>query len=57
MVGIPPYFDKDKIKLFENIKKGSFKLPNYFSDEAKDLIKKLLIRNPLKRLGAVKDAE
>lgn len=27
LVGVPPYFDTDKAKLFENIKSGPLKLP------------------------------
>ena len=57
LVGIPPYFSNNKEQLFENIKKGPLKLPHNISADAKNLIISLLNRNPLKRLGARKDAE
>lgn len=52
LVGIPPYFSNDREILFNNIKYGSLKIPKNISDSAKDLIIRLLERNPLKRLGA-----
>jgi serine/threonine protein kinase len=36
--------------LFLRIKKGKFFMPNYISDEAKDLINKMLQPLPLKRI-------
>lgn len=36
--------------LFQRIKKAKFYMPNYISDEAKDLITKLLQPLPLKRI-------
>lgn len=41
-----------RTKLFENIRSGKLLLPPYLSEEAKDLIVKLLERNPERRLGA-----
>ena len=37
--------------MFQNIKEGSLKFPLYLSEEAKDLIKKLMHRTPRARLG------
>lgn len=51
LVGQPPYFDRTKTKLFQNIQNGVLKLPAHLSVEAKDLIVRLLERNPSKRLG------
>lgn len=56
LVGIPPYFSAKKEELFENILKAPLKLPRSISEEAKDLLKKLLNRNPANRLGATGDA-
>lgn len=36
----------------DNIINGALKLPRGLSDEARDIILKLLSRNPLNRLGA-----
>jgi serine/threonine protein kinase len=37
--------------------RGPLKIPKSMSNNAKDLIKKLLCRDPRKRLGANKDSE
>ena len=52
LVGVPPYFDTNRDQLYYNIKSGPLKLPNFLSEDAKDIIKKLLDRNPKARLGA-----
>jgi len=39
-------------QLYENIKSGPLKLPNFLTNEARDLIIQLLNRNPAKRLGS-----
>jgi len=53
LCGVPPYFTQDPDKLYENIKSGPLKMPNNrFSKECSHLLTKLLIRNPLERLGA-----
>ena len=53
LVGITPYFSKDKDELFDNIINGKLKLPRTISAEVKNLIICLLNRNPMKRLGAI----
>lgn len=58
VVGIPPYFSSNKDQMFKNIKSGPLRMPERLSKDAKDLIIKLLNKNPSKRLGAgKKDAE
>jgi serine/threonine protein kinase len=52
LVGVPPYFNTEKKKLFENIQSGPLKIPNNMSQGAKSLILLLLNRNPGKRLGS-----
>lgn len=54
LVGIPPYYSNNKEQLYANIQNGPLKLPNYLSDEARNLLISLLNRNPYKRLGAGK---
>ena len=49
---MPPYYAKDREKLFNTIKSEQVKLPNYLSKEAKDLLNKLFIKDPEKRLGS-----
>ena len=52
LVGVTPYFSKDKDELFDNIINGKLKLPRTISKEVKNLIICLLNRNPTKRLGS-----
>lgn len=58
LVGIPPYFSSNKDQMFKNIKSGPLRMPERLTKDAKDLIIKLLNKNPSKRLGAgKKDAD
>lgn len=58
LVGVPPYFNTDKSKLFENIQQGPLKIPHTMTPAARTLILSLLNRNPTKRLGSgPRDAE
>lgn len=54
--GEPPFFDEDNFELFEKIKKCQYSMENpiweHVSEEAKDLIRKLLVVEPNKRLSA-----
>ena len=43
--------------MFENIKGMHLSIPAFVSAQAKDLISKLMCRNPKKRLGTVNGAE
>jgi calcium/calmodulin-dependent protein kinase I len=56
LCGFPPFYDEDNDKLFEIIKSGNFDFPSPYwdtvSDNAKDLIKKLIILDPSQRLTA-----
>ncbi len=54
--GYPPFHDDDQKELFKRIKAGVYEFhPQYWSgvtEEAKDLIRKLLVVNPAERLTA-----
>jgi len=56
LCGFPPFYEDTNEKLFDMIKKAQFEFPSPqwddISDYAKDLIKKLLISDPSKRLNA-----
>lgn len=44
-------FDDDNIRqLLNKVKMGKYKIPDHVSDEAKDLIQRILVINPSKRL-------
>ena len=45
-----PFNDKNNSKLYQKILSGKFNLPNYLSNEAKDLLSKLLKVNPIERI-------
>ena len=45
-----PFNDKNNSKLYQKILSGKFNLPNYLSNEAKDLLSKLLKVNPTERI-------
>ena len=49
--GIPPFYDNNKDKLFENIVKNPLELSDDLSDDVVDLLQRLLCKNPAKRLG------
>jgi protein-serine/threonine kinase len=53
LTGIPPYYTNvSKEALFHNIKYGKLTFPSYMSLNVKNLIVKLLHRNPNRRLGS-----
>ena len=52
LTGMPPYFAKDREKLFHSIKTEQVKFQKFLSKEAVDLLTKLFIKNPEKRLGS-----
>jgi calcium/calmodulin-dependent protein kinase I len=56
LCGFPPFSEDSNEKLFDAIKKGAYDFPSPtwddISDYAKDLIKKLLVVDPAKRLNA-----
>jgi calcium/calmodulin-dependent protein kinase I len=56
LCGYPPFYDENDAVLFENIMDGRFEFHSPYWDniceEAKDLIKKLLVVDPRKRLTA-----
>jgi len=58
LTGLPPFYTKEREKLFYNIKFGELKYPPYLSATCKDLLTKLFIKDPEKRLGSGgRDAE
>merc|ERR1711865_1037250 len=54
LCGFPPFYDENNAALFAAIKSGSFDYPSPYwdpvSEEAKDLINKMLIVDPKERL-------
>ena len=52
LTGMPPFYSKDREKLFNLIKNDQVKFYKYLSKEAVDLLTKLFIKDPEKRLGS-----
>ncbi|OMJ89130.1 hypothetical protein SteCoe_8756 [Stentor coeruleus] len=58
LVGTPPYYSNNNEELFNNIQKGKLIFPKNISENARNLIKMLLHRDPKKRIGSgKKDSE
>jgi len=52
LIGVTPYYSENKEMLFDNILYGKLMMPRNISIEARDLIIRLLNRNPSRRLGS-----
>ncbi|EZG79926.1 protein serine/threonine kinase catalytic domain protein [Gregarina niphandrodes] len=58
LTGLPPFYSKDRDRLFHNIRSGDIKFPPHVSQQAQDLMKKLFVRDPDRRLGgSARDAD
>ena len=56
--GLPPFYSRNRETMFEKIMKADITFPPFMSAEARDLLSKLLIRDPKDRLGSgERDAE
>jgi len=54
MTGTTPFADSDAMKVYQNILKHDIKIPNSFSKDVADLVKKLLHAQQSKRFGTLK---
>ena len=52
LTGMPPFYSKDRDKLFKSIKTGNVKYPKFLSKNAVSLLEGLFIKDPEKRLGS-----
>lgn len=58
LTGAPPFTAENRKKTIEKILKSKLNLPPYLTPDARDLIRKLLKRSPIQRLGSgPEDAE
>lgn len=51
LTGLPPFYTRDREKLFERIRRGELTYPSYITAIAKNLLQQLLTGDPAKRLG------
>ena len=48
--GLPPFYAKNPREIMENVNKGFLKIPEKLSEDLKDLLRKLLTKNPEERI-------
>jgi protein-serine/threonine kinase len=51
LTGLPPYYTRDREKLFQRIRRGDLTYPSYITPTSKSFLMGLLQRDPDKRLG------
>jgi len=51
LTGLPPFYCRDRQRLFEKIRKGNLIFPPYLSESARDLLLGLLERDPTRGSG------
>ena len=47
----PPFFNQDTDLMYKNISENNLMFPEFISDELKDLLKKMMEKDPKKRIG------
>jgi len=52
LTGLPPFYCRDREKLFEKIRKGTLEYPKYLSARAQQILRGLLTKDPHRRLGS-----
>ena len=52
ITGLPPFYSRNRETMFEKIMKSELSFPPFMSDNAIDLLSRLLIRDPKERLGS-----
>jgi serine/threonine protein kinase len=57
MVGIPPFYDENVQEMYDKILHQDITFPDFMSDEACDLISRLLEKKPNKRFGTKSTSE
>eukprot|EP00163_Fabomonas_tropica_P025582 TRINITY_DN4449_c0_g1_i9.p1 TRINITY_DN4449_c0_g1~~TRINITY_DN4449_c0_g1_i9.p1 ORF type:complete len:493 (-),score=124.32 TRINITY_DN4449_c0_g1_i9:264-1742(-) len=55
IAGLPPFYSKNGPVMIRQIMEAQIQFPSHFTEEAKDICGRLLIRDPAKRLGAQRD--
>ena len=55
LTGLPPWYNRDRKKMFAGIRAGELRFPETMPADAQSLLRALLCRNPRQRLGATQD--
>lgn len=56
LAGYPPFYDENPFGIYQKVLAGKIDFPRHFDVKAKDLIKRLLVKESGKRLGCLKAA-
>ena len=51
ITGLPPYYDRNRQDMYKKILRAPLKFPGFVDDDARDLLTKLLERDPTQRAG------
>jgi len=54
LMGMPPFYSRDRDRLFEKILHSELRFPSYFSKRSQSLLRGLMDRSPITRLGSKK---
>ena len=57
VTGSPPFYSEDTDLMYRNISENNLMFPEIFSDELKDLLRKMLDKDPKKRIGIGNDKQ
>jgi len=57
LTGLPPFYTRDREKLFERIRRGELAYPSYITPVTKSLLQHLLQGDPTQRLGCSNDGD
>ena len=52
LTGLPPFYCRDREKLFQKIRSGQLTFPRYLSEDSQGILTGLLTRDPSLRLGS-----
>ena len=52
ITGLPPFYSRNRETMFDKIMKAELQFPPFMSEDSKDLLAKLLVRDPDQRLGS-----
>lgn len=52
LTGLPPFYCRDREKLFEKIRRGTLEYPKYLTPRSQQLLRGLLMKDPHQRLGS-----
>ncbi len=55
LTGLPPFYCRDRDRLFDKIRRADINFPHYLSKDAQSLLQGLLERDPTRRLGTGPD--